>query len=679
MHAQAFQLQREYFRTGGTLPLAFRLARLRELRELLTRHEAELSEALRLDLGKSAFEAYATEIGMVLQEIDLHTGSLAHWARRRRVATPLVAMPARSYIEYAPRGVVLILAPWNYPLQLALMPLVGAIAAGDCAILKPSEHSPHTSALLARLLNGRFPAGLLRVVTGTAAVSAALCALPFDLIFFTGGGATGRKVLRAAAENLTPVVLELGGKCPCVVHADADIELAARRIVWGKCLNAGQTCIAPDYLLVHASVKDALVAAIGRAVQAFFGADMARSPDYGRIVAPAQFARLLALRAGGRIIAGGAADAATLYMELTLLEAVDLESPLLREEIFGPLLPIVAYTTLDEAIGFINDRPQPLAAYVFSRTAASRAACIGRIRAGGMTVNDTLLHCANSALPFGGVGPSGMGSYHGWHSFAVFSHAKAVLVRAGRPDNPLRYPPYGDKLRLLRRLLPAPAGDWLTRPRPLPALSAAALSLLGMAGMLWARQAGVRAAVPDLATAASMAFVLTAILAGGLGSTYGRRLTGGLLLCLLGDILGPGDFMLGLYAFLAAHFGIGGAFLARGVSWRNLARAAPVAVLASALAWFFWLGPHLPAGDRLPVAGYTVVITLMLVAAGATPVFAGKSLALGGAVLFYISDLFLANWHYVGGGGWNAFVCYPLYYTACVLLALSILPGRRAG
>jgi aldehyde dehydrogenase (NAD+) len=451
------QAQRSHFATGKTRSLSARRTQLQRLKASVLAAEVDITAALKADLGKSAFEAFLSEQALVVGDIDYALKHLPRWSKPRRVQVPLSGQPATGKVVPEPLGVVLIISPWNYPFQLAMGPLVSAIAAGNCAIIKPSEVTPHTSALLARLIRDTFASEFVSVIEGGVEASQALLSEPFDHIFFTGSPAVGKIVMRAAAEHLTPVTLELGGKSPCIVAADANIKVAARRIVWGKCFNAGQTCLAPDYLLVHSSVKTELLEAIAQTAQTFFGEDMANSPDYGRIVSDHHFARLQNLRdealARGKKVIGGPSDAATRYMGLTVIDEVPTAAQVMQEEIFGPILPVLSYDELSEAIAFINQRPKPLAIYLFSTDKAQQNAVQTQTSSGGLCLNETLSHYAVPDLPFGGVGQSGIGAAHGKAGFDCFSHHKSVLNKSNRLDIPLRYPPYKDKLSLLKKLM----------------------------------------------------------------------------------------------------------------------------------------------------------------------------------------------------------------------------------
>lgn len=449
----AFLTQKEYFQSGATLPLEFRLAQLRSLYRGIKRFEPQILEALRSDLGKSAEESYMSEIGMCLTEIRHTARHLREWSKPQRVPTPLMHFPGSSRIVREPRGVCLIIAPWNYPFLLAVGPMISAIAAGNCVTLKPSEYAPATAAVLEKMLDVCFEGRFCRTVTGGAEVSAAETARPYDMIFFTGSTAVGRKVMAAAAQNLTPVVLELGGKSPCIVDETADLSVAAARIIWGKCLNSGQTCVAPDYVLVARSRKDALIREMQKAICRFYGEDPCENSAYPRIVNERHFDRLAAMLPEDPAV-GGRVDRESLKIEPTLIETtLNDQSPLMTEEIFGPLLPIVPYDNIHEALGYILSRPRPLALYLFSRNRKLQRRVVETIPFGGGCINDTISHITTPYLPFGGTGDSGMGAYHGRCGYETFTHAKSILSKPFRPDLPVRYPPLTGKLDLLHKIL----------------------------------------------------------------------------------------------------------------------------------------------------------------------------------------------------------------------------------
>jgi len=435
-----------------------RKAKLRALLEALKAHRAEAQAALAADFRKAPEEVDLTELYPVISELKDALRHLPRWMKPRKVPTPIGLLGSAGTIVHEPRGVVLIIAPWNYPIYLTLGPLVSALAAGNCAVIKPSEFTPCTNAFLRKLLAGLFPEEEVALVEGEAEVAQTLLALPFDHIFFTGSPAVGKVVMKAAAEHLSSVTLELGGKSPVLVDADADLENAARKIAWGKCVNAGQTCVAPDYVLVHERVHDALVAALKRALVGFYGteADTRRlSPDFARIIHDRHHARLLRLLQDSRglVVFGGENDPATRYLGPTLLTEVDPASPIMQEEIFGPLLPILKVADMDAAVAFVNARPKPLALYVFSGNRANAESIIARTTAGGGCINDTLLHFAHTDLPTGGVNTSGFGKAHGRHGFEAFSNARGILRQRTRFSAiQLMYPPYTGFVRRLIEL-----------------------------------------------------------------------------------------------------------------------------------------------------------------------------------------------------------------------------------
>ncbi|MEV6719831.1 aldehyde dehydrogenase family protein [Streptomyces xanthochromogenes] len=421
---------RATFRSGRTQPLDWRTAQLRRLREMLTTHGADLAEALHADLGKSSTEAFRTEIDFTIREIDHTLEHLADWLRPEPAPVPAhLGADATARTQYDPLGVVLVIAPWNYPVQLLLTPLLGALASGNAVVVKPSEMAPATSAALARLLPRHLDTDAVAVVEGAVPETTALLAERFDHIFYTGNGTVGRIVMRAAAEHLTPVTLELGGKSPAFVDRGADLSVVADRLVRGKFLNAGQTCVAPDYVLTDPETARALEPEFARAVEAVFGADPQSSREFGRIVNERHFDRLGALLDSGRTVTGGHTDRATKYIAPTVLADVDPKAPVMQEEIFGPILPVVTVADLDEAIAFINDRDKPLALYAFTESDHTRERLAAETSSGGLGFGLPLAHLTVSDLPFGGVGESGMGSYHGRYSIETFSHRKAVLSK----------------------------------------------------------------------------------------------------------------------------------------------------------------------------------------------------------------------------------------------------------
>ncbi|MFF5369798.1 aldehyde dehydrogenase family protein [Streptomyces sp. NPDC013187] len=419
---------RATFRTGRTKPLEWRTGQLRRMRAMLTERGSDLAAALHADLGKSSTEAYRTEIDFTIREIDHTLDHLEGWLRPESAPVPAhLGADATAWTRYDPLGVVLVIAPWNYPAQLLLAPVVGALASGNAVVAKPSELAPATSAALAELLPAYLDTDAVAVVEGGVPETTALLAERFDHVFYTGNGTVGRIVMRAAAEHLTPVTLELGGKSPVFVDGDTDLDVVADRLARGKFINAGQTCVAPDYVLTTPETAAALETALVRAVDALYGADPAASPEYGRIINERHFDRLSALLDSGRVVTGGGSDRTGKYIAPTVLADVDPKSPVMQEEIFGPILPIVTVSGLDEAIDFINDRDKPLALYVFSESGETRDRIAEETSSGGLGYGLPLAHLTVSDLPFGGVGESGMGNYHGRYSIETFSHRKAVL------------------------------------------------------------------------------------------------------------------------------------------------------------------------------------------------------------------------------------------------------------
>lgn len=438
------EAQREFFNTGATLPVSFRIEMLRRLRGAIKRNEARIGAALTADLGKSGFEGFMCETGLVCSEISYMIGHARRFARECTVPTPLTLFAARSYKKPSPYGNTLIMSPWNYPILLTLDPLADAIAAGNTAVVKPSAYAPATSALLAELLGECFPPEYVAVVTGGRQENAALLDEKFDFIFFTGSQAVGKEVLRRAAEHLTPAVLELGGKSPCIVDETAKIPLTARRIAFGKYLNCGQTCVAPDYILCHSGVKEKLVDALRKEIRRQYGEDPLANPDYGKIINEKHFQRLLGLIQEDKVVVGGQSDPQALRIAPTILDNVAEGDPVMQEEIFGPILPILTYDSFEELYGLLADKPKPLALYLFSQNRARVREAMSRFRFGGGCVNDVVVHLATSEMGFGGVGESGMGAYHGKTGFETFSHSKSILDRKTWIDLPMRCQPYNE-------------------------------------------------------------------------------------------------------------------------------------------------------------------------------------------------------------------------------------------
>ena len=446
--------QRAYFNTGATLPLSARRAALQRLREAITAHERDITAALRSDLNKSPTESYMCEIGMTLSELRFVERHLDGWARDRRHLTPLAQFPAKSLTVSEPYGVVLIMSPWNYPFLLTVEPLIGAIAAGNCCVVKPSAYSPATSAVLRDILAECFPPEFVAVVEGGRAENQALLDQKFDYIFFTGGVEVGKEVMTRAARHLTPVTLELGGKSPCIVDSTARLDLAAKRLVFGKLLNCGQTCVAPDYLLIDRRVKTPFLAYVQRWITVMYGENPLDNDGYVRMVNRKHFDRVMGLIDPAKVVFGGRGDPETLKIQPTVLDNVSPEDPVMQEEIFGPVLPVLTFDQIGEALDFVNARPRPLALYLFSQEKSTQERFLRRTSFGGGCINDTVIHLATSRMGFGGVGDSGMGSYHGKASFDAFSHRKSIVKKSTLVDLPVRYPPYTrTKARLLRLFL----------------------------------------------------------------------------------------------------------------------------------------------------------------------------------------------------------------------------------
>lgn len=450
-----FKNQKEFFESGKTINVDYRIKNLKKLNDIIKKNEDKILNELKKDLGKSNFEGYVTEVGILYDDINFHIKNVKKWSSEEKRKSPIVYYPSKSYIYKEPYGVTLIIGPFNYPFQLVIAPLIGAISAGNTAIIKPSENSKNIALLLEKLINENFPEGYLRVVNplGGKETVSLLLDKPFDYIFFTGSVRVGKLVMQKAAQHLTPVTLELGGKSPCIVDSDAKLKLAAKRIVWGKFLNAGQTCVAPDYLCVHKSVKDELLKLIINEIRVQFGENVRNSEDYPRIVNKSSLERLSGYLNDGKIYYGGNIDEDNLYMEPTLIIKPDLNSPLMSDEIFGPILPILVYEDLDNVIKFINHREKPLALYYFSESKKKIKYVLTSTTSGGVTINDTIIHVANPNLPFGGVGNSGVGKYHGKESFETFTHNKSVMKRGTFIEFNIRFAPYKNKLNLVKRIM----------------------------------------------------------------------------------------------------------------------------------------------------------------------------------------------------------------------------------
>lgn len=449
---QKFYDSKAFFNTQQTKDISFRKEQLKKLSKAIKSYESDILEALYTDLGKNKVEAYATEIGITLKSIKNARKELKNWTKTKNVDTPLYLFPTKSYIKKEPYGTVLIIAPFNYPFQLVFEPLIGAIAAGNTAIIKPSELTPNVARVIKRLINETFDANYIEVIEGGIEETQTLIHLPFDYVFFTGSENVGKIVYQAASENLVPVTLELGGKSPVIVDETANIKVASERICFGKFTNAGQTCVAPDYILVHESVKDDLITALSKTLREFYGQNIQQSPDYGRIVNLKHYHRLTSLlnSAQMNIVFGGHSDEGERYIEPTLLDHVTNDSAIMQEEIFGPILPILTYQSLDEAIAFIHQRPKPLSLYLFSEDENATQRVINELSFGGGAINDTLMHLANPKLPFGGVGASGMGRYHGKYSFDTFTHEKSYIFKSTRLESGVHLPPYKGKFKYIK-------------------------------------------------------------------------------------------------------------------------------------------------------------------------------------------------------------------------------------
>lgn len=446
--------QRTFFGTGATFPVAFRKDAIKKLYDGMISYEKEILEALRKDLNKSDFEGYMTEVGMVREECRYAIRHIRSWIRPTRVRSPLAQFPAASYILKEPYGAVLIMSPWNYPFMLTLAPVIGAIAAGNCVVIKPSAYSPATSQVIADLIGRIFPPEYVTVVQGGRKENSALLDIQFDYILFTGSTSVGRLVMEKAARFLTPISLELGGKSPAIIDETADIPLTATRLAWGKFLNAGQTCVAPDYVLIHESRKEQFISALSSAIQKSFPTGAMNDPDYVHIINDKQFDRLAALMKDGKTRFGGESSSETRCIAPTVLDDITFDSPVMQEEIFGPILPILTYSNLDEEIKRLQGKPKPLALYVFTSDKANRKKILRDLSFGGGCVNDAIIHLATSEMGFGGVGDSGMGSYHGKRSFDTFTHEKSIVDKKTWLDLPMRYRPYSKlNFKLLRMFL----------------------------------------------------------------------------------------------------------------------------------------------------------------------------------------------------------------------------------
>lgn len=438
--------QKSFFKTGATIPVPFRIAQLKKLYAVVKKYEDEICAALTADLGKSRYEGFMCEVGLVLSEISYMLGNVKRFAKRKTVRTPLAQFASRSFKQPIPYGNTLIMSPWNYPFLLTMGPLVDAIAAGNTAIVKPGAYSAATSAIVEKLLGEAFPPEYVAVVTGGRAENAALLDQKFDLIFFTGSGTVGKEVLRRAAEHLTPAILELGGKSPCIVDATANIKLAAKRIVFGKYLNCGQTCVAPDYILCERSVKDAFVAEVVKQIKIQYGENPLANKDYGKIINRKHFDRLVGLIDKTKVVAGGNADPDTCRIAPTVMDNVTEADAVMGEEIFGPIMPVLTFDSFDAVVDDLKNKDKPLALYIFSNDKKRIGRVMKELNYGGGCINDVVIHLATSEMGFGGVGESGMGSYHGKTGFDAFSHYKSVVDKKTWLDLPMRYQPYASKL-----------------------------------------------------------------------------------------------------------------------------------------------------------------------------------------------------------------------------------------
>jgi len=444
--------QRQFFDTGATLDVSYRKEQLKKLKSLIKRNEEAFIDALRADFQKPPFETYGTELFIIYQEIDHILDNLESWAKPNKVSDSLLSFPSRNRIHKHPYGVTLVIGAWNYPIHLSIVPALGALAAGNCVIIKPSEIAPHSAALMGKLINEHFEAGYLHVVQGDADDTQQLLHEPLDYIFFTGSSRVGKIIMKAAAEQLTPITLELGGKSPSIIDSSADLDLAAKRIAWGKFINAGQTCVSPDYAYVEESVKNEFCRYFDMHIKSFYGNDPSQSPDFARIINEQHFDRIANLIDPDKVLTGGETERSSLYISPTIMHRITWEDPVMQEEIFGPILPILTYRHLDEAFREIKNHPKPLALYLFSSDKKTQQRTIRELQFGGGCINDTVTHLGNLDLPFGGIGQSGFGNYHGKGSYDLFSHHKSITKKATWLDIPMRYPPYKDNLKWLKRL-----------------------------------------------------------------------------------------------------------------------------------------------------------------------------------------------------------------------------------
>ncbi|KMT21144.1 aldehyde dehydrogenase [Clostridium cylindrosporum] len=445
--------QDEFFKLGRTRDIDFRISSLIKLKNGICRYEDAIFDALKRDLGKSKAESYMTEIGFVLDEINFVIKNLRKWSKPKRVKTSISQIPGKSYIYREPYGKVLIMSPWNYPFQLSIAPLIGAIAGGNCAVIKPSEYSTYTSSLLKSLIEEVFESEYVKVIEGGREINQRILKEKFDYIFFTGSVEVGKIVMQAASSSLTPLTLELGGKSPCIVDRECNISTAAKKIAWGKFINSGQTCVAPDYLVIHKDVKSKFIECFKENIKKFYGDNPIKSSDYSKIINIKHFERLESYLNTGNILVGGELDVKNRKISPTLIDNISMEDNIMKEEIFGPILPIIEYEDVNEAISFIIEMPKPLALYLFTDNKSIEKKILNEVSFGGGCVNDTIIHLASSHMPFGGVGNSGIGSYHGKFSYDTFTHSKSILKKYNFFDTNLRYPPYKGKLEKIKKIL----------------------------------------------------------------------------------------------------------------------------------------------------------------------------------------------------------------------------------
>ncbi|MDO7976376.1 aldehyde dehydrogenase (NAD+) [Oceanotoga teriensis] len=444
---------RKFFSSNQTKSIEFRINQLEKLKDIIQKNQEKIMVALKDDLNKSFFESYETEIGITLSELTHTIKNLKKWSKPQKVKTPITAFPAKSYIKKVPYGVTLIMSPWNYPFNLTFAPLIGSMAGGNCSLIKVSEYSPRTSQIIEKLINENFNPNYIKVWQGEIEVNKEILNQKFDYIFFTGSTNVGKIVMKAACENLTPLTLELGGKSPCIVDKNTNIDKTAKRIAWGKYLNAGQTCVAPDYLLAHKDIKEELIEKIVYYIEKFYSQDPKQSPDYPRIISSKHFDMLIPLIENAEIYYGGEKDSQEKYISPTIINNVKWTDKIMENEIFGPILPVIVWEDLDYTINLINKRPRPLALYLFTNDKEVEEKVLNNIIFGGGVINDTIMHLSNPYLPFGGVGASGMGGYHGKYSFETFTHNMSIMKRGFWPDIKIKYPPYSGKLDTLRKLL----------------------------------------------------------------------------------------------------------------------------------------------------------------------------------------------------------------------------------